>query len=323
MIVIALGLAVGGCRQEVSTVPPVKLTIGVETSLLPATVWIAENKGYFFEEGLDLKIVEFNSGKTALSTMLKDGGLDMATAAQTPIVFNSFERDDYVVIAAMVYSDDDVNLIARLDAGVKDPSDIKGKKIGVTKGSTGHFFLGLFLTLNNIKISEVEIIDLEPQDLPRALADGRVDAISSWEPHIVNAAQLLGDNARILPSENIFREEFYFIVKRNFAEENHETLKRFLRAASRASDFIRQNQEESQAIVAERLRLDKDIVSALWDKFVFEVSLNQSLLVTLDDEAKWAIRNNLTDKRDLPNYFEFIYMDALHEVRPDAVTIIH
>ena len=59
-----------------------------------------------------------------------------------------------------------------------------------------------------------------------------------------------------------------------------------------------------------------------WDEFVFELSLDQSLLISLEDEARWAIKNNLTDKKEIPNFFNFIYTQALEEVKPEAVTII-
>ena len=51
--------------------------LGCETSLLPSLVWVTENKGYFQDEGLNVKIKEFGSGRTALATMLNGENLDM------------------------------------------------------------------------------------------------------------------------------------------------------------------------------------------------------------------------------------------------------
>jgi hypothetical protein len=47
------------------------------------------------------------------------------------------------------------------------------------------------------------------------------------------------------------------------------------------------------------------------------------LLITLEDEARWAIKNNLTSATEVPNYLDYIYFDALDEVKPEAVGIIH
>lgn len=299
-----------------------EVVLGCETSLLPSSVWIAEKKGYFKEEGLDVKIEEFGSGKTALAAMLNEGNLDMVTVAQTPVVFNSFDRNDYAIIAAMVCSDNDVKILVRKDKGIKKPSDLKGRKVGLTEGSTGHFFLSLFLTYAGIHLSDVEIVDLEATDLPGALADGEVDAISTWEPHILNAKSQLGKKALLLPSEGIFREDFYFVAKKDFIENNPEILKSFLKAIEKGEEFIREKKEESIDIVSQRLKLDRKLVASIWDDFVFKLLLDQTILITLEDEARWVIGEGLTDKKEIPNYLEFIYTDALEDVKPEAISII-
>jgi len=323
--IVVVAMVGGGCvGVEKPAEPLEKITFGVETSILPSAVWVAENKGYFQEEGLDVRIKEFGSGRTALATMLNEGNLDMVTVAQTPVMFNSFDRDDYVIIAAMVYSDNDVKILARQDKGIKSPSDLRGKTVGITNGSTGHFFLGLFLTHSGLMLSEIETIDIEASELPQALADGRVDAISTWEPHIYNAKKLLGENAVLIQPRGgakIFREDFYFVPNRNFMENNPETLKRFLKAIEKAEEFIQKNKEEAINIVSQRLKIDKELVLSVWDDFEFQLILDQTILITLEDEARWAIDNNLVDATEVPNYLDYIYIDALKEVKPEAVTI--
>ncbi len=326
IILVVIGVSVGGCQEQpVKPEEIEKVTLGVETSLLPAAVWVVENKGYFEREGLDLTIKEFDSGRTALATMLNEGNLDMVTVAQTPVMFNSFDRDDYVIIATMVYSNNDVKILTRQDRGIKNPSDLRGKTVGITKGSTGHFFLGLFLIHSGLQLSEIETIDIEASELPQALVDGRVDAISTWEPHIWNAKKLLGENAvrlQLRGGAKIFREDFYFVPNRNFMENNPETLKRFLKAIEKGEEFIQKNKEEAINIVSQRLKLDKELVVSIWDDFEFQLILDQAIIITLEDEARWAIDNNLTDATEVPNYLDYIYSDILEEIKPQAVTII-
>lgn len=299
-----------------------EVVLGCEASLPASPVWIVENKGYFQEMGLDVKIKEFGSGRTALATMLKEGNLDMVTVAQTPVMFNSFNRSDYAIIAAMTCSGNDVKILARRDKGIKTPSDLRGKKVGITKGSTGHFFLAVFLTYSGLELSEVKIIDIEAPNLPQTLADGRVDAISVWEPHILNAKSLLGEKALLLPSEGVFREDFYFVANKDFIENNPEALRSFLKAIEKGEEFIRKQRDESINIICQRLKLDRELTVSIWDDFDFQLMLDQTVLITLEDEARWAIREGFTDKKEIPNYLNFIYMDALEDVKPEAVTII-
>ena len=60
----------------------------------------------------------------------------------------------------------------------------------------------------------------------------------------------------------------------------------------------------------------------VWDEFNFRLVLDQSIIVSLEDEARWAIREELVDKEEVPNYLDFIYINALEDVKPEAVTII-
>jgi sulfonate transport system substrate-binding protein len=195
--------------------PVEKLTLGAETSLLTAAIWVAEEKGYFGEQNLDVKIEEFDSGKASLIAMLEGNkGIDISTAAPTPIMFNSFKRDDFYTFSTFVSSTEDVKVIARKDSGIRAAKDLVGKKVGIVKGSTSQFFLSAFLILRNLKDSDVETVDFTPYELPKALNDNKVDAIVIWEPHGYKTLQILGDNALQLSNSEVYDETFNFLVMR-------------------------------------------------------------------------------------------------------------
>ena len=307
------------------TGPMEKITVGVEKSLLPALVWIAENKGYFAENGVEVTIKEYDSGRAAFTSMLNPpaggGGLDMVTVAQTPVMFNSFDRSDFAIVSAMVSSYNDVFVLARRDRDIAKPGDLRGKKVGLTKGSTGQYFLGLFLSKNNILPSEVEEVDIPAGQLVGSITAGSVDAISVWQPHIYNAQKALGDKSIIFPSRKIFREDFYFVLNKNFLQNHPEAIARFLQALKQAEDFIKNNEDKSVDIVAKRLGLDRAFVASVWGDFQFGLFLDSTIIQTLENEAAWAIQNKLTDKTEVPDYHAFISVDALTKVAPEKVQL--
>jgi NitT/TauT family transport system substrate-binding protein len=201
---------------------------------------------------------------------------------------------------------------------------IKRQKVGATRGSSGHFYLGLFLTHNGLKLYEIEVIDITAAELPQVLADGRVDAICTWEPNILNAKKLLWADAILITLTGrvrIFREDFYFVPNRNFAEHNPEALRRFLKTIEKGNDLIKENKDEAITIVSQRLKMERGLVASVRDDFEFQLVLDQSILITLEDEARWVVENNLTDKTEVPNYLDYVYIDALEEVKPEAVMI--
>src|SRR3989338_1237354 len=314
------------------TGPMEKITVGVEKSLLPALVWIAEDNGYFTENGVEATIKEYDSGRAALTSMLNPpaggGGLDMVTVAQTPVMFNSFDRSDFAIVSAIVSSYNEITVLARRDRGITKPGDLRGKKVGMTKGSSGQYFLDLFLSNNNLQLSEVEKVDLPTSQLVSNLTTGSVDAISTWNPHLYNAQKVLGGESIIFPTKKILRVDFYFVPNKNFLQNHSEAITRFLQALTQAEDFIKNNEDESVDIVAKRLGLDSAFVVSVWDDYQFGLFLDQTIIQTLEEEAEWAIQNKLTDsprgeasKTEVPNYLDYISVDALEKVAPEKVQI--
>jgi NitT/TauT family transport system substrate-binding protein len=304
--------------------PLTRIVFGVETSLLPCLVWISENRGYFRDEGLDVSIIEFDSGRAALAEMLdgKVQRLDLATVAQTAVMSYGFRRGNFGIVGTMAYSEDDVKILANRDKGIKAAGELRGKRVGVTLRSRGHYFLSLLLNHHGLAYSDVEIVDFRASELAQAISDGRVDAVSTWEPHLTNGRKLLGENGLVLSGKGLFREEFYFVVKEDFAKNHRESLKGFLRAIMKAETFVQENRTEAIGIVARRLNLDRDFVASIWSDFQYRLVIDQSVLVTLEIEARWAIKNKLVEETKVPDYSELIYFDLLEALRPASVTII-
>lgn len=321
-------LCIGGVWivRAVSTSPKPhvveKLRVGAEKGLLAGAVWVAEQNGYFRDEGIDVEIEEFPSGRAAFESLLHDRRLDVATVAQTPVVFQSFQRNDFEIIAAMVSSTNDVKILARRDAGITEPEDLRGKKIGVTMHTTGHYFLEVFLSQHGLKPQDVTIMDSDAFELSPALLEGTLDAIATWEPHIYTAKTALGSNALLFESRGIFREDFYCAVNREVRREHPDRFRRFLLAIDRAETFIAKHPAEAQGIVARRLQLDPLIVESTWPDFSYTLFLDQAILLSLEQQARWMMSRGITDAPAAPNYLERIHFDALEYIRPATVTII-
>ncbi len=326
LIIAALGVSgylwivKGGLKK--ATGPREKIIFGVDLSVISAPVWVAEYKGYFQIEGLDVEIKDYSSGRTALVDMLEKGNLDIVTVAQTPVMYNSFAKNNYAIIAAMACSYEDVLLLARRDKGIKTSVDLKGKKIGTPVGSSGHFFLGLFLIHSGLRISDVIVIDIDAPDLPKALSEGRVDAIAIWQPHINKAQNLMAGETLLLPSNNIYREDFYLVPNKDFIKKHPESLIKLIKAIDRAENFIIENKEEAINIVSRRLKLERETVNSFWNSYEFKLFLDQTILTGIEAEARWAIKNKYVTAKKIPDYFDFIYPDPLLKIKPETVNII-
>ena len=323
-VICAISLAVWRQKPSPTSASPVeKITFGtVATGVFPALVWVAEHEGYFQHAGLDVDIRGLRSANLALKTMLEEGTLDIVGVAQTPVVFHSFVRSDYTIIATMADADNNHKLLARAGKGLRTPADLKGKSVGVTKGTSGHFFLNVFLLSHGIDPAEVKTTHLAAEGLTPALVEGRVDAIATWEPHIFHAQRLLGADALLFDTHNMVRTKFYLVATKNFITQHPEALTRFLHAIRKAEVFIQEHNKVAMDIAAKRAQIEPELATALWADLTFRLVLDQSIIDVLEAEARWIIQNKFTEVTTAPNYLHFIFADGLKAVKPDAVTIM-
>lgn len=324
VMALVIGISVGGCQQKPGKPEQFeKVSIGISNqSLLSSLVIIAKEKDYFLEEGIDVELRGYVAGKFALEGLFKDE-IDVSTVADMPIVTNSFDRNDFAIFGTILDSAQHAKVLTRKDTAINSPQDLIGKKIATTTGTTTHFFMVTFFAMNNLDLESVEIFDTKPAETVKMLINGEVDAIFTWEPNVLNAQKILGDNALLLPSDIGHDATFNLVSKKDFIENNQEQIKKLLRALGKAEEFVKDNREESVDIIASRLKLDGEDIDKLWDDYNFRLTLSQSLIMTLEDEARWAIKNKLTEATEVPNYLDYIYVDALEEVKPEAVGIIH
>jgi len=126
--------------------------------------------------------------------------------------------------------------------------------------------------------------------MAHALDTGKVDAVSTWNPTVMQLKNKLGSNVIMFFGESLYTENFCVVAGREYVKKNPTAIKKVLRALIRAETFVRQYPEESRRLVAESLKVDKLILDATWDIFTFRVTLDQALLVEFEDQTRWAIK---------------------------------
>ncbi len=323
--IIVVAVIIGGYfwlsqeKPEKYTGPVEKLTVAAAEYLAGTLVYVAEDQGYFEKNGLEVTIKGYRSGKAA-GDALKAGEADISTSADNVFVSNSFEHADLRVLGTVATAQVK-ELVARKDKGISKIRDIKGKKLGVTRKSGAEFQLGVFLSFNYLSYQDIEIVDLRPPEIVKAIVNGDIDVAFTWDPYAYDIKKELGENV----ISWFGGEDFYFVLltKEDWIKSNPAAAERFIKSVLAAEDYIKDNPEEAKEFIKDRFDYESDYMDYSWPKQEFAVVLQQAMLVTFEDQARWRIKQGLTDATEVPNYLNFIYLDALEEVKPDSVNIIH
>lgn len=301
-------------------VPMEELPIGINTTLKSTPVVIAQQMGLFERYGIQARVVTYQSGVEAMSALFS-GEVDVATVPEHLAAFNSIERRDFRILA-VVNRNQTQELVARRDRGIESPRDLKGRTIGLKKKSSSLYWLYRLLVYNNLSLDDVELIDSEPDDLPTMLSSGTVDAVITWYPHAYNCRDALGDDAYYTAAQ--LGQDMYWLVvgMEGWLDEHPGIVLRFLQALRESVDYINVHPREAKEIVAEYFNMEQEYVDFEWPLHTFRLELPQSLLLALEQECRWKIKQ-MEDGTEMPNYLEFIYFDGLASVAPEAVTIVY
>jgi NitT/TauT family transport system substrate-binding protein len=303
--------------------PPEPMTIAANTHYVgTGLVFIAQMKGYFANEGLNVTLQPYTTGKSALDAALV-GRADLATVADIPIMFAVTKGQPVSIVATISTVEKDPGIIGRKDKGVLTLASLNGKRIGVTLGTSAHFVLETFLIRQKLSTDDVTLRDMQPQEFSDAMAKGEVDAIATWEPYLGSLRTQLGANGTVVYSEGIYELPFTIAGARDYVVSHPEAIKKLLRALVRAERFYKDEPEAGRKIIAGAINVSLENLQEVWPTYRLNVALNQSLLLTLEDETRWAIKKQLTAGPDMPNYLNYLYLDGLKAVKPESVTVIH
>jgi NitT/TauT family transport system substrate-binding protein len=163
-----------------------------------APVYVAEARGYYREQGIELDYQNVAGGADAVP-LLARGDVDLNLAAISAGTFNAFERGlDIKIVAPMgilPLHDSSLPLLGRkelIDNGtLKTVADLRGRKVAVnTKGAIVEYLLTKVLQQNGLALPDVEETPLPFPDHANALATGAIDAAITAEPFATRALDL-------------------------------------------------------------------------------------------------------------------------------------
>jgi NitT/TauT family transport system substrate-binding protein len=226
-----------------------------ETFKLAHSTWVgygpffvAQENGYFKEEGVDLELVTMEDVKIRFAA-LAGGKIDaLATTVDTMPLYLKPDGPVYKYLFALDDSKGGDGIVANKD--IKSIADLKGKKVAFTEGSVSQFYINVLLQEAGLSESDIEVINMTAGDAGSAFVTGNVDAAVTWEPWLSRGkasdhGHLLTDSSSkpglitdvVLASEDVIKSR-------------GNELKGIYRAWVRAVEFVKSNPDEANVIMA-------------------------------------------------------------------------
>jgi len=188
LLIAGAAAAEGAPRQPLD--PRVALTMGAVGALSDAGIFIAMEKGFFRDEGLDVELVSFKAGPQIIPS-LATGQTQVSGTTVSPSLFNALSRG----IAMKIVADKGqvskgfgwaaIAVRSDLADGVKDFRDLKGRKIGLpSKAVSLYTQLGKALESGGLSVSDVDLVEIGFPDMVAAFANKAIEAAMLIEPFI-------------------------------------------------------------------------------------------------------------------------------------------
>jgi len=245
-VFILLSITLLGCNVE----QPEPLRIGLSTWPPFEFFHLAEQKGFFKDEQLDIKLIEFSS-LSDVRRSFERGQID-GLGTTLVDVFQAREQSprNLQVVQVIDYSDGADMILA--NTKIKTGQDLRGKKIGLEFASLGIYVLARGLDKFGLTFADVQIIGMEQISLADEFKNGRLDAIVTYPPTSITSQHDMNTNVLFSTSEIPDEVVDVMAIDESIIQQRPDDIKKLLRVYHRAMTYAQQNPEESYAIMADR-----------------------------------------------------------------------
>ena len=321
---LALIMILAGILTACNQPPPPNSKITVKyastAAIVEAPAHVAFAQEFFTKEGLELDLKIYPDGKSSLEKVIA-GEADIGSVMSTPLVYKSFTNQDYKIIANLLHGKIHLAVVTQA-SNIHVPHDFINKKIGVTRGTSGEFFMDSYFILEDINRNANEIVYSTAADSLDSLAEGTIDAIFTWAPWPFLALEKLKGEGRLLETSKIVPSSWVIVANKKFAENNPDALERFLRGFQKGIKFCTENREKAYEIHTNTTGFSPQLLMPLFAELRFSLSLSNRLIMDLEQQAEWLVRKGYVGSDAVPNYLNLVDSAPLKSVLPDNMTLI-
>ena len=291
-----------------------KMTIATGVDPVFSAYYVAQQEGLFKKHELDVRINTGPSG-SAMVAFLVNGQIESAFGSEIAGVANHNLDPNVVVVAQATRL---VRWIAVVGRNVDTLDQLKGKKVGIARGSGGEVFWLAMIDKLKLNPADYTVVNVEAPEMVAALERGNIDAYAVWEPWVTRGLAAIKNTKVLRTQEGILEQGVYVYMNRGWIQKNPAPAEAFIRALVDATDLINHDRKRAAKDVSDFLKnLDPATVEQLMAKLTFEMELSDFTVNLFRlAEAQLKAQGKLAKPLD---WSDFIYPELMRKVLPAKV----
>ncbi len=230
-----------------------------------APFYVAKEKGYYAEEGIDADVLEGGgSGKTVA---VVGSGADTFGFADAGAIIRLVGEDVPVQIVADILQKNPMGIFYLESAGIHAPKNLEGKTLSVVPSGSVSPILPAFLTLNGVDVAKVNVLSVDAGAAPAALVQGKMDALGGELVDLITAQGFEPDQrfgSLMFADYGINLLSHGIIANLKTIQEKPDLVRRFVRASLRGWAYAAEQPDEAAEIVYRQFpKTNKDLLLAV------------------------------------------------------------
>jgi len=306
--------------------PKLDVVIGNNFGHLP--MFIGAEKGYFAKHGVNAKMLVVDTGTDMVNAM-HDGRAQIGDMSTTTYLKAVHAGEPFKVIGLIMNDatsdncDDPLAIVTKKGRGIEAGKlgDLKGKKIGLARGQTSDEYFKMVLRRAKMKYEELTIENIWSQfGLAPALAEGKVDAVVSWEPYVTQVLTQVPGSYEVIRGGHHMSYVMVATAHGPTIESKPELAKAIAAGLAQSSHFTRNNRDEAVEIFAKWVPgTDVAIGKKAIRHISFDPRLSPHVLRAFENAEDQVLHNTLKGaaRLDVPGLFRPQFMAEVEKEHPE------
>ncbi|MEN0118192.1 MAG: aliphatic sulfonate ABC transporter substrate-binding protein [Agrobacterium cavarae] len=193
-------------------------------------------------KGTTVEWVEFNAGPPIIEA-LNVGSIDLGWTGDAPPIFGQAAGSAITYVAALPFNGAGEAIFVKPQSDIKTVADLKGKKVGVGKGTSAHNLLVAALEKAGVAFSDITPVYLSPPDAAAAFASDKIDAWAVWDPYFAIAETRYKPRVLTTSAETL-KVNTYFLANSKFAAADPDAVTTTIEALKVAATWAAANRDK-------------------------------------------------------------------------------